>query len=461
MPEKLSLSELQAVIRDSLYISFPDMLWVVAEISEIKENYAGHRYLELVEKQGDSNNIKARIRAVIWCKKYSLLNSYFRNVTGEALKSGLKILIKARIEYHELYGLSLDICDIDPAYTIGELSVRRQLIIKQLEEEGIFEMNRQLELPLIMQRIAVISSKNAAGYQDFINHLENNSYGYVYYTKLFESPVQGSETETGIIKALDRIVELADKFDAVAIIRGGGSQVDLSWFDNYNIAYHITQFPLPVFTGIGHEKDMSVTDMVAFSALKTPTAVADFIVEHNASAEKYLINLWTGIQDASRTILEQSRRRVDSARIKLLPMTRNLLSEMQNRIAGKVMRLVKNGTYYLNSTSVSLAGYQSGLSSAIRSLITGKKELLNFRKNSLKPATVFFLKSKGTLISSYEKTVEILNPENVLMRGYTITYRDGTIMKSSKTAANGDQLITKFRDGTVSSRVDEIEPEIN
>jgi exodeoxyribonuclease VII large subunit len=246
MAEKLSLYELQMIIRDSLYISLPDMYWVTGEISEIKQNYAGHCYLELVEKQADDINLRARVRAVIWCKKFSFLKSFFESSTGESLREGLKILVKIKIEYHELYGLSLVICDIDPFYTAGELAVKRRMIISRLENEGVFTMNKGVCIPTVIQRIAVISSAKAAGYNDFIKHLDGNSYGYVYYTKLFESPMQGTDTEQGILKALDRVADLCHHFDVVAILRGGGSQADLSWFDNYNIAFHITQFPIHI-----------------------------------------------------------------------------------------------------------------------------------------------------------------------------------------------------------------------
>jgi len=275
MNEKLSLTELQLIIKDSLYLALPDMYWVVAEISEIKENYNGHCYLELVEKHPDEISIRSRVKAVIWSSRYRFIKSFFENSAGESLRDGLKILIRVKIEYHEIYGLSLVINDIDPAFTIGEMALKRQQILKKLEDEGVITMNRDLDFPVVPQRIAVISSANAAGYTDFMKHLKENSFGYVFYTALIETPMQGRETESGLIKALERIASHLDKFDLAVIIRGGGSQTDLSWFDNYNIAYYITQFPLPVITGIGHEKDLSVTDIVAHRSLKTPTAVAD------------------------------------------------------------------------------------------------------------------------------------------------------------------------------------------
>jgi exodeoxyribonuclease VII large subunit len=272
MNEKLSLTELQLIIKDSLYMALPDMYWVIAEISEIKENYNGHCYLELIEKHPDEISIRSRVKAVIWSNRFRFLKSFFENSTGESLREGLKILIRVKIEYHEIYGLSLVINDIDPAFTLGEMALKRQQILKRLEEEGVLTMNKDLDFPVVPQRVAVISSRNAAGYTDFMKHLTGNSYGYVFYTYLIETPMQGNETEAGVIKALEKIAGNIEEFDLAVIIRGGGSQTDLSWFDNYNIAYYVTQFPLPVITGIGHEKDLSVTDIVAYRSLKTPTA---------------------------------------------------------------------------------------------------------------------------------------------------------------------------------------------
>ncbi|TFG42591.1 MAG: exodeoxyribonuclease VII large subunit, partial [Bacteroidia bacterium] len=263
MNEKLSLTELQLIIKDSIYLAMPDMYWVIAEISEIKENYNGHCYLDLVEKHPDEVSIRSRVKAVIWSSRYRFIKSFFESSAGESLREGLKVLIRVKIEYHEIYGLSLVINDIDPAFTIGDMALRRQQILKRLEEEGVITMNKDLDFPVVPQRIAVISSSGAAGYVDFIKHLKWNSYGYAFYTVRFEAPMQGKETEAGLIKALDKIASHLDKFDLAVIIRGGGSQADLSWFDNYNIAFYITQFPLPVITGIGHEKDLSVTDIVA------------------------------------------------------------------------------------------------------------------------------------------------------------------------------------------------------
>jgi exodeoxyribonuclease VII large subunit len=453
MAEKLSLYELQMIIRDSLYISLPDMYWVTGEISEIKQNYAGHCYLELVEKQADDINLRARVRAVIWCKKFSFLKSFFESSTGESLREGLKILVKIKIEYHELYGLSLVICDIDPFYTAGELAVKRRMIISRLENEGVFTMNKGVCIPTVIQRIAVISSAKAAGYNDFIKHLDGNSYGYVYYTKLFESPMQGTDTEQGILKALDRVADLCHHFDVVAILRGGGSQADLSWFDNYNIAFHITQFPIPVFTGIGHEKDMSVADMVACMALKTPTAVADFIIDQTAQTDARLSEIRDSIKEKTRIILESNRNRLDGAAVRLQPMARVLISEIKEVLSEKSLRLVNSGMIFTGKAGLITADYLNRLTGSARILISAKSSSLGQLYSKLGPGAIRMLHEKASRIESVEKTLALLSPEKVLARGYTITYRNGIVVKEKEDLSEDDLIETRFRDGVISSKI--------
>jgi exodeoxyribonuclease VII large subunit len=453
MNERLTLTELQLIIKDSLYLALPDMYWVIAEISEIKENYNGHCYLELVEKHPDEVSLRARIRAVIWSNRYRFLKPYFENTTGESLRDGIKVLIRVKIEYHEIYGLSLVINDIDPAFTLGEMALKRQQIIKRLEEEGVLTMNKELDFPVVPQRIAVISSKNAAGYVDFMNHLTSNIYGYIYYTVLFDAPMQGNETENGIIGALEKIAIHVDKFDVVIIIRGGGSQTDLSWFDNYNIAYYITQFPLPVITGIGHEKDLSVTDVVAWRALKTPTAVADFLIECMISAENQIIEMTERILKSSQHIIDEYKKRIETFNTKLKPVVRIMISGLKEIISQVLLDLVNRGKEYVIKAGILPANQKSRLTSDIRSFITSNNVLLTGTKQKIQISTenqVNIIKSK---ISGLNNSLKILNPINVLKRGYTITSLKGEIVKQSGALKKDDQIKTIFSDGSVKSKV--------
>jgi len=451
--QAISLFELNKSIQMEVHAAFPETYWVIAEISEINENRAGHCYLELIEKHPDEKNVRARVKAIVWNKRYSFLKSFFENTTGESLREGLKILIKAKVEYHELYGLSLIISDIDPAFTIGDMAMKRQLIIKRLEQDGVFSMNKELDFPLVPQKIAVISSKSAAGYTDFLNQLKGNSAGYVFYTALFETIMQGTETEQSVIKSLDLIADRAHLFDLVVIIRGGGSQSDLSWFDSYNIAYHVTQFPLPVVTGIGHEKDLSVTDMVAHNSLKTPTAVADYLIDRLILAESHIAELSSGIIDISRTFIEKSRSRLESSKIKLIPVARVKISVLKNKLAGKIIEVINVGKGIIARSALLPANQESRMISSLQSYYLRKSRELELNKRNLFTLTSNCINNHRKRIEDSENTLFILKPENVMARGYTITTLNGTILKRIDQVNINDDIDTLLCDGTVISRV--------
>lgn len=454
--DKLTLAELQLIIRDSIYLALPEMYWVIAEISEMKENYNGHCYLELIEKQPDDRNIRARARAVIWSSRYRFLKSFFENVAGESLREGLKVLVKVKVEYHEIYGLSLVISDIDPSFTMGDLAVKRQMILKRLEEDGVLSMNRELEFPLFPQRIAVISSRNAAGYTDFIKHISENSYGYVFYTALFEAAMQGNETETSIIGALDRIAEKIGFFDVIVIIRGGGSQTDLSWFDNYNIAYYITQFPLPVLTGIGHEKDLSVTDIVAYKALKTPTAVADFLINCANEAENNLTETVSGIISLTRNIILDHKHKVETFSMKINPLARIMISGMKEKLSSLIIETINSGKESVMKARLIPANHKSRLASSSKSLLSASNNKLAGLRNGLVNETSGLLRKSGMHIEGLTGSLKILDPVNVLKRGFTITSLNGVIVKSKEALKSEDEIDTHFVDGSVKSRVEGI-----
>lgn len=453
MNEKLSLTELQLAIKDSLYLALPDMYWVIAEISEIKENYNGHCYLELIEKHPDDINIRARVRAVIWNSRYRFLKTFFENSAGESIREGMKILVRVKVEYHEVYGLSLVINDIDPAFTLGDMAVRRQQIIRRLEYEGVISMNRELEIPLLPQRIAVISSGSAAGYTDFINHLKNNNFGYVFYTALFETPVQGKETETGVIKALEKIAGHLDKFDLAVIIRGGGSQTDLSWFDSYAIAYYITQFPVPVITGIGHDKDLSVTDIVANVSLRTPTAVADFLIEKMNEAENLISELGASVNDMVKTMLDEAGRKVETALFRLAPVTRMMISGFRALLSSVETEMTRTGKSFLARAGSIPESQRHRIAAASHSLISRKETIL--KHNQVLAVTI----SRNSMaaiqnrLNGFKNSLKILDPVNVLNRGYTVTSVNGKIVMKGKSLKKDDVISTRFSDGTISSKV--------
>jgi exodeoxyribonuclease VII large subunit len=407
--EKIKLTELQKVIRDKLYESFPGFYWVIAEISEIKLNNSGHCYLELTDNEDDGNKVTSRARATIWAGKYRILSAIFESITGIPLQAGITILFKATIEYHELYGLSLNIVDIDPKYTVGEIALRREAIIRKLSSEGVLEMNQSLQMTSYPRRIAIISSSVAAGYQDFVNHLSANIYNFVFVTRLFDTTMQGTETEKSVIESLESIASEIDDFDAVAIIRGGGSQADLAWFDNYNIAYLISQFPLPVITGIGHDKDMTVTDIVSWKALKTPTAVADYFISRTLSAE-------------------------------------TMINEFATRLSSASQRLI-------NEKLEKLALLKHGIATSAVSMLKHKGTQIDYLKENLTRATDTTIRFARDHTERLDKEITHLNPLNVLRRGYSITLKDGVIVRDHDSLSKGDKIITHFEKGTAESIV--------
>jgi exodeoxyribonuclease VII large subunit len=277
----ISLYELQKRIKESISSTFDSQLWIRGEVNGVKINQVGHCYIDLIDKEEKDSGIRAKGQAIVWSSSWKVLRPYFESNTGVEFGSGISILIKVQVNYSEMYGLSLIVYDIDPAYSVGEFEMERQKTINRLQQEGMFEMNTTLQIAKFPQKFAIVSAESAAGYQDFMRHLHENEYGFQFYTELFTAPMQGASAPVGIIAALDKVMERVEngaEFDAVLILRGGGSNVDLHCFDNYDLAVNVAQYPLPVFTAIGHDKDYHVIDMVACLSVKTPTALADYIL---------------------------------------------------------------------------------------------------------------------------------------------------------------------------------------
>lgn len=405
----ISLYELNNLVRGVIANTFSQSFWIRAEMSDVRVAQNGHCYLEFIEKDSKNRNIIAKARGSIWANVFRLLKAYFESETGQAFSSGLKVLVQVSVEFHELYGYSLNVHNIDPTYTLGDQARNRALILKQLEEEGVLTLNKELELPTITNRIAVISSPTAAGYEDFCNQLENNTDGFVFYTHLFPAIMQGERTEESIISALDRVYEHADKFDAVIIIRGGGATSELSSFDSYLLAANCAQFPLPVITGIGHERDDTVLDIVAHTRAKTPTAVAEFLIKRIQSAA---INMYE-LQEA---IITSTNRKITEESVSL------------NTFATHFSYLTKDYTKdQLNKISV----FTERLKSLTKKVIVDEKHRL----------------------TNQEQFLKLISPENILKKGYTLTIRDNKIVKNSAELKEGDTITNRFFDGDVISIV--------
>jgi len=473
MDEHYSLSKLNEAIKEALLDSFPSTIWVVAEVSELKENRSGHCYLELIEKKEE--DIIARIRATIWSYTFRMLKPYFETSTGQQFEQGIKILVQVTVEYHPAFGLSLNIKDIDPTYTLGDLALQRKKIIEQLQAEGVYEMNKELDLPLVPQKIAIISSATAAGYEDFINQLENNEYGFKYYTRLFEASMQGTETVPSIIYALERIFEYEDFFDAVVIIRGGGATADLSSFDNYDLAYNITQFPLPVITGIGHEKDDTIIDLVAHTRMKTPTAVAEFLLAGMTRFYERLIENENRVVQYTRNKIEDEQNKLTRIAESLNYSVSGFINEKQLRLAKKGNELQQNVGQFSFQKKIELNNLKHDLESVASLWFLETKNKLEQQKRFLKRVVGETLLKENTnhvhikdMISSQSKRilfreeekihinenmVRLLNPENILKRGYSLTLKEGRVVKSVDDLQIGEAIETRLAKGKVKSKI--------
>ncbi len=323
--KQYSLSELCAHMADALEMTMPDLYWVRAEVSSLSER-GGHCYLELVEKSKQGGVFEAKIRAICWANTYQLLKNYFYEQTDQPLQVGLQVLVQVSISLHPVYGLSLLIHNIDPSFTLGDLAQQRQATLRRLQEEGVMDMNKALPLPTLVKRVAVISSADAAGYGDFCNQLQNNPYGFPFQITLFSALMQGDRAAQSIIEALNRIYEQADLFDLVLILRGGGATTDLACFDNYDLAAHCAQYPLPIIAGIGHQRDVSVVDIVAHLSVKTPTAAAEWLIDR-------MTQQWTILEDYKRRLLQTKDKRLLIAQHKLQRVQMRLSTALQQYLS--------------------------------------------------------------------------------------------------------------------------------
>lgn len=427
--EHISLAELNSRIEGALKEKLEASYWIVAEIGDMKINQKGHCYLELIEKDGDE--VRARLRGTIWAFTYRNLNTWFERFTGKPLETGMKILFNGTVQYHTLYGLSINIRDIDAKYTLGERAKKRKEVVRRLEEEGVFAMNRDVALPAVPQRIAVISSSTAAGWGDFENQLNKNPWGYRVQAKLFPAVVQGEAAAGSITEAMHKIFAIADHFDLLVIIRGGGATLDLDCFDTYQVASHICQFPLPVVTGIGHQRDETVSDMVAHTSLSTPTGVAEFILSGIRSFDERL-------QLATERLHDQIDRFGDKHVHHLHLLAR---------------RLTQSHIIALNKKQIDLNGMLYRLKTTAPSLIDKNSNQIERLGHELLRAARMSLEKAQDGLSTYEKTLEHLDPARVFERGFTLTLLEDKLLRDVQYTPVGSIIRTIDKKHDIESRV--------
>lgn len=451
----LSLDELQTLIRQGIDKAHPLPYWVTAEISEKKVNVSGHCYLELVEKGGANHVPKAKASAVIWRSQYAMIASYFRSTTGQELQAGMKVLVKVVVSYHALYGLSLQITDIDPAYTLGDMERQRLETIQKLKEDGVYDMNRELPLPCVMQRIAVVSSPRAAGYQDFMRELSVGPYRFE--VTLFEAFMQGNGAEDSIVEALGRAAERYEEFDVLVMIRGGGSQSDLGCFNSYRLCSYLAQFPLPVLTGIGHDKDQSVADLVAAVVLKTPTAVAVSLKDRMEQFEAELDASYRWLSEAARALLHSETERLERAMTAL-----NRLSESGVRMALFRMEQYRDALRHAVAATIERQGARVELSStrlhhATRFVFSNGLLWIDHLREMLVQRSRDFLNDRSRSLALLEERIAAHDPRRILELGFAIVRGKGRSVADSKALQVGDTIEVEMKNRKLEAVVEKIE----
>ncbi len=430
MEKPLSLYELNGLVSAVIETTLNKEYWVEAELSEVRE-VRGHCFMELVQKDENTHTPVAKASAKCWKSTWMLVKPYFERVTGQVMHAGMKVLLRVYANFHEAYGFSWIVTDINPEYTMGDLARRRLAIIRQLKEEGVYDLQRELRLPLFAQRIAVISSEGAAGYGDFCHQLENNGYGFQFDVTLFPAVMQGEQVEDSIVCALDSINTRIDDFDVVVIIRGGGATSDLSGFDTLCLAENVANFPLPIITGIGHERDESILDMVSHTRVKTPTAAASFLIDHLATVQRHL-------DDVRQQLVTTVLGRLDAERLRI------------NKLGTQIPLLA---TEVLKHEEVRLGRMKVLVEQAVGMGLQKRESDLKQLRLQLKSTAESALQSQVSRLRELKLKVQQLDPERMLHYGYSITMKGGRVVRDASALADGDELLTKLAKGNVTSIV--------
>ena len=431
--KRLTLYELNNLVKEVIECEMPDEYWVEAELSECKES-RGHCYMELIQKDERNATPIAKASARCWASKWMLVRPYFERTTGQQLHAGMKVLLKVYAQFHEAYGFSWIIIDIDPTYTLGDMARKRQEIIRQLKEEGVFDLQKELQLPLFCQHIAVISSETAAGYGDFCNQLVDNPYGFKFQTQLFPAIMQGEEVEQSIINALEHIYnyQLSHyQFDAVVIIRGGGATSDMSGFDTLALAENVANFPLPIITGIGHDRDESILDMVSNTRVKTPTAAAAFLIDHL----KTVLDILNDSQEQIVRLAQQKLAYYKSQFATIAELLPRLFSNVKVRQEARLDNLNSRLTHHAQQK---ITHYQLSIIN-----LENRLPILLDRR----------LMTEKHRLQLIEEKAKSLDPTLLLSRGYSMTMKDGKIVRDPQVLYQGDEIETRLEKGTIKSIV--------
>jgi exodeoxyribonuclease VII large subunit len=455
--EPIGLHQLNTLIKRTLGAHLPGRHRVIAEIVQVNENRSGHCYLELAEKRDGDGAIVAQARATIWSSVYPRLHDAFRQATGKALQPGIKVLVEVEINFHELYGLSLNVKDIDPTFTLGDIERRRQEILRRLKDEGIIDMNRSLPLPLLPKTVAVVSSPTAAGYQDFVEQLRGNARGYAFHVHLFPAAMQGARSAASIIEALDRIYRHVDLFDLVVIIRGGGGQIDLGTLDTYDLAANVAQFPLPVLTGIGHERDETIIDRVARLNLKTPTAVADYLLDAFQSLDAALLDRRARLLSAVERRLGEERRLAAARVTAFKQLSRAHLERRAARLALASQKISRHSKLLVHARLAAIGQLAARLRGTLATRLARSAARLDERAARAREKSREHLRSRAHRLELAATKAAFADPRRALERGFSITRVNGKILRDPAALRPGDRVETELAAAILHSEIKEIE----
>lgn len=447
----LSLFELNSMVNAMLRHTMPGVFWLAAEISELRVASNGHCYLEFVQKDETSGSLVAKARGNIWRGNYIALSSHFERQTGQKLTAGIKVLVAVTVTFHELYGYSLNVTDIDPAYTLGDLARRRREIIRQLEEDGVTELNKELPLPRLIHNVAVISSATAAGYGDFCKQLRQS--GFSFQKKLFPATMQGKKVEETVIAALDKIAGETGKWDVVVIIRGGGATADLGGFDSYLLAANVAQFPLPVLTGIGHERDDTILDFVAHKKLKTPTAVAAFLIDSRVRESVLLDKLISRLSQAAGQQLQGWQCGLDALARRLGFSVKHSIATRRHVFDTIAQHYNLAATRYTSRQRERLLRTEAGINLLSRTFLQNQRNRLENLPLRLRHIVQAFFAHERLRLSEMARNMRLADPGRILALGFSITMKNGEPVTDATCLSRGDTLTTRFAKGETVSKV--------
>ena len=444
----IDLFTLQSHVKEAVEGNFTDLIWVKAEIAGISCRQNGHCYMDL--SQSRNGQVVAKARATVWAFRWNLIDRQFRSVTGSALVAGMEILAAVKVNYHPVYGFSLNVDDIDPEFTLGLGERKRRETIERLAGEGLLDVQKGLRLPALPYSLAVISAKGAAGYGDFRHHLLDNEYGFAFNVKLFEALMQGNEAPASIVRALSEIISSLVHYDAILIMRGGGSELDLACFDDYDLAATIARCPLPVITAIGHDKDHHVADMVAYASVKTPTALADLFLGLYIAQDQYLVKMSSRLTMLFNNRLSAMGSALDLVRSRILAQTESRLSRAESKVDNLALTVSGAASGRLSAQEHRLDRLQDRFSHATGMSLLKAESAVDSVGQKIRGRAAAAISAAASYLLTMETKISAVDPRNILRKGFVLALDSGGVkMDSAASAKVGDSMRMMFADGTV------------